>query len=500
MEKVSVLYGMGRGDSLHEEAVKYIEEQMGISWSAVGWDGTVEIPDMKDDEGLRGVLKSVLPGNMYTFDHRERLLHSIGKSSPEILALRNGNYPDTVDAVAYPDYNSIGNLLAGLRNNGIFASVYGGGTSVTGSFDYKHKGLTVSIDARNFRNFRIMSNYADVGSGFKGMEVEEKLSEHGFTMGNFPESVEHSTVGGWLATKATGQESNQYGDIENMIISARISRSDGSFSDISTPRESAGLMVKDLSIGSEGNYGVITDASVKIHPVPEKRHFGSYFFHSFRDGIKALSALENIPTVTRLSDSLETYFALINSSDSFGKKVLMKYLDLRGIKNGAMLVVMNNDQRIEAKFPGSVSAGSAPARMWHKGRFERPYLANELWTRGLVPDTLETSASWDDITGLYDNTVGVFREEMKDRGFRGNVMAHISHTYRAGACIYFTFIIRPENEDDLVHLRKGMVQSFLDNKGSISHHHGLGNYLDGFLDAGRKNLIKKLDDPVFSRW
>lgn len=500
MEKVSVLYGMGKGNTIHEGAIKYIEQQTGISWEKVTWDGMVKVPNMKDNESLKDVLESALPTGQFTFDHKERLLHSIGKSSPEILCLKNGKYTEIVDAVAYPDYSNIGSLLVKLKENGIYASAFGGGTSVTGSFDYHHKGLTVSIDTRNFKNLKIFNNYALIGAGFKGMELENKLSELGYTTGNFPESVEHSTVGGWLATKATGQESNQYGDVENMIISTRISRSDGSFSDAITPRESAGLMIKDLSIGSEGNYGIITDAAIKIHPVPEKRHFRSHFFPTFQDGIRALSRLEEIPSVTRLSDSLETYFAIINSTDSFGKRFLMRYLSMRGIKEGSMLVIMNNGHPIDVKFPKSVSTGSAPAQLWYKDRFERPYLANEFWTRDLVPDTLETSASWNDLGQLYDQTVKTFAEERERGQFKGNIMAHISHIYKTGGCIYFTFIIKPKTEGDLLNLRKKLVECFMDNGGSISHHHGLGNYLDSFLEDGKKNLMKKLDDPIFSRW
>lgn len=500
MSRISVLYGKGKGYKVYEGGIEFIEKRIGVNWNNVSWDGCVDVKDLETDNELVQKLSSVLSSDKFSFDSKERLAHSVGKASLEIAELKNGDIPDVVDAVVFPDYDDLPPLLKMLRENKIKAVIFGGGSSVTGGLKFKRSGFVISINSSKLKKLEIRGNYASVGAGFNGAEIEDILNSRNFTIGNFPESLKHSTVGGWVATKATGQESNEYGDIESMLLSVRIQRSDGMIEDIPTPRESGGLMAKDISLGSEGNYGIITDVTVKLYRSPKKRYFKAYFFRSFAEGMQALENLGSIPSVTRLSDELETELALRNSKDSFGKRFLSKYLDLRRVKKGAMLIVMNNDKRISDKFPNGVSVGSIPAEMWYRERFQRPYIANELWMRGVIADTLETSSTWENMSNIYLESIKAFHRSKEELKFNGEIMAHISHIYRTGACIYFTFLMKSENEvKDLIKVRSDLIGTFLKNGGSITHHHGLGKYFLDYLNDAKKEMHSKLIDPVFDK-
>ena len=148
---------------------------------------------------------------------------------------------------------------------------------------------------QGLKKIELNDGMAICGSGFTGRELEEILNTKGKTMGNFPESFNYSTVGGWISTMESGQESNQYGDIENMVCSVELARSDGLFSDPYLPRFSSGISVKDVAMGSEGKCGIILNAGIKVHDLPEKRHYYSYFFKSFKDGVKSIREMRKFP-------------------------------------------------------------------------------------------------------------------------------------------------------------------------------------------------------------
>jgi alkyldihydroxyacetonephosphate synthase len=498
MGRVSVLYGGGRGHEMASAAVRMVEELTGISWQAVVWDGMADVPDEPPDPTLERLLEAELPGIEVSYSPEVRFIHSFGKSSVELLGLRNGKLPRIVDGVVYPDCQDVDRLLETARRNSIAIVVYGGGTSVTGGLRARGEGYVLSLDTRRMRKMELRRNYAVLGAGLTGAEIERNLNAHGFTAGHLPESLDFSTVGGWVATKSSGQESNEYGDIEDIVLSVRLHRSDGVYQDRISPRESAGVMAKDIAIGSEGRYGVISEVSMKTAPLPGRRYFAAYVFRTFREGVESLAGMKAIPSVARLSDELETKFGFAGSPPTFGKSLLMRYLKVRRAEGGAVLVMVNN-RPFEQRPANAVSLGPVPARTWYAERYRRPYVANELWKRGLIPDTLETSACWDDIPVIYTAASKCFSDTMAEMGFRGAMMCHISHIYTTGACLYFTIVMKSENgERDLGAVRKGLVECFIENGGSITHHHGLGSLLAGYLDEGKRRLSGILADPVLS--
>lgn len=495
--KVPVLYGSEGADSFRSSA-EYVAGKLGVKLENV-WDGfaTQEIPDTP--ESTMKELLEFVPETNISFRPEDRYSHSLGMSSPEMLMARNSAIERTVDAVIYPDYRIAAEILRELHARKYGAVIYGGGTSVSGSLQVGKGRKTVSIDTKNFKQLRLEQGYAVIGSGFRGMEVENKLNSFGYTLGNFPESMLHSTVGGWVATKATGQESNLYGGIERLVLGVNMTTSSGQYSDGEFPRKSTGFDYKDIAIGSDGKYGLVTDVVMKLFKVPERRYFSSYVYRSFKDGIDALAKSERFPAVARLSDELETEFAFNTAGDGAMVGMFRKYVNFRTGGKGALLVVVNNDFAVTPVLTNSVSTGSAPAKSWIKGRYSRPGIANALWKGGLVPDTLETSTTWDNLYPLYKNVKGTFQQLKSSMGFKGEIMAHVSHLYRSGACIYFTFIIKAENDlDVLMKVREELISCFVSNGGTVTHHHGKGLLFEKNMDKDLEKLQEKLADPLFS--
>ena len=493
--RVPVLYGQGERGGFRSE-VDYIFRR--FSWNfSESWDGLAEaeFPDVPVE--LKQELLSFLEPEELDFSPEERYRHSLGKSSPEILMAKHGKITRIVDAVVYPKEGRSQQILSELHRRGFNATIYGGGTSVSGSLLLSGKKNTVSIDTRNFRKFILRNNIAIVGSGLRGVEAERAANRNGFTLGNFPESFIYSTIGGWVSTKATGQESNYYGGIEDLILGVKMETSSGSLQDDLVPRESSGMQPRDLSLGSDGRNGLITEVAMKTFPMPEGRYYNSRVYGSFYDGIASLSRMKIFPAVARLSDETETEFALMGAGDSSALKLFRGYIKLRGYSKGSLLVIVNNNRAVLPDKKGSISTGSGPAKSWEKGRYSRPGFANILWKSGLVPDTLETSATWENIWNLYAETKKAFYSLRQEKGFGGEIMAHLSHLYREGACIYFTFIIKGENELELLQeLRDKLIRTFMSNGGSVTHHHGKGRFFLPYMDSFLLKAQESYSDPL----
>ena len=493
--KVPVLYGQGEMEGFRNE-VEYISKK--FSWNlSESWDGMAyaEFPTTPDE--LKTELLSFLEPEEVDFSPEERYRHSLGKSSPEILMAKHGRITRIVDAVVFPKEERAQLILSELRQHGFKATIYGGGTSVSGSLLLSGKEKTVSIDTRNFRKFIARNHFAIVGSGLRGAEAERAANSNRLTLGNFPESFIHSTIGGWVATKATGQESNYYGGMENLTLGVKMETSGGTLQDDLVPRESVGIQPRDLSLGSDGRNGLITEVAMKTFPLPDGRYYNSRIYNSFYDGITSLSKMKVFPAVARLSDETETEFALMGAGDSAALKLFRGYLKLRGHSKGSLLVIVNNNRAVLPGRKNSISTGSGPAKSWENGRYSRPGLANILWKSGLVPDTLETSATWENIWAVYAETRKAFYSFRQAKGFQGEIMAHLSHLYREGACIYFTFIIRGESELELLQeLRDVLIRSFMANGGSATHHHGKGRFFLPYMDSLLLKAQESYSDPL----
>lgn len=493
--KVPVLYGHEEENGFQNE-VEYISKRFSWPLSRI-WDGQADVEFPETTAEIRDELLSFLNSNEVDFSQEERYRHSLGKSSPEILMAKHGIITRIVDAVIYPGEERVEAILSELLKHGYRAIIYGGGTSVSGSLLVNGNEKAVSLDTKNIRKFAIRNHFAIIGSGMRGAEAEREANKNGLTLGNFPESFLHSTIGGWVSTKATGQESNYYGGIENMLLGVRMATSQGTLQDDLVPRESTGIQPRDMALGSDGRNGLITEVAMKTFPLPENRYFNSRIFSSFYDGIAALGKMSVFPAVARLSDELETEFALMGAGNSTAARLFRRYISIRGYSRGSLLILVNNNRVVLPESRYSMSAGAQPAKLWQKGRYSRPGLANILWKSGLVPDTLETSGTWENIWKIYTETRKSFYSFKSERGFQGEIMAHISHLYREGACIYFTFILKGENELELLQdMRDRLIRTFMANGGSVTHHHGKGRFFSPYMDGLLLKAQERYSDPL----
>ncbi len=499
IREANVLYDNGREVEVPSGVKSYLSRLMDIQWDKVEWDGMVEVPPLQTDDSLYSVLKRYISSERISLDPVERFKHSIGMSSLEIVRAKKGRIPPIVDAVVHPLDHEAEEMVTNFSENHVTLTIAGGRTSVTGGIKSKGKGMTVCISTSNMKDLVVNGKIVSAGAGLTGEELEGKLKENGLTCGFFPESFSHSTVGGWIATRASGQESNEYGDIENLLLGVRLARKGGVLKDFAAPRYSAGLMAKDVALGSEGQNGLILSAYLEARAAPRKKYYYTHIFKSFYDAIDYASSIDRFPTVMRIMDETETYIQLLSLEEK-KRKMLNRYLFLRGVSNGSLMVTINNEIPLPRFIKKGIWLGSSGAKMWEEKRFERPYMSNTLWKRGVVVDTLETSVSWDEVKDLHRSAIDTFHRTLKDLESNGLIMAHLSHQYPGGTCIYFSFMFRSRDEETtLVTIRNELMEVILSKGGTITHHHGIGSYFTKYVNPLVLNVQRYLRDRRFKQ-
>ncbi|MCW6169067.1 MAG: FAD-binding oxidoreductase [Thermoplasmatales archaeon] len=446
------------------------------------WDGNYTVDELETNDELKKLLGECLPIERISFDARERFSHSVGKSAMEFASLIDRKNVRIVDAVIYPLEDEIECVFNKLSRMAEIIP-FGGGTSVTGGLiPEKSKKYTVSLDTENINYFNVdkKSMTLEAGAGLKGPDIENRLQKIGLTLGNFPESFEYSTLGGWIATNAAGQESNRYGKIKDMVIGIKLVSPRGTFVDHPVPAESAFFRVSDIGIGSEGVYGIVTRAWLRVHKVPEKLYFRSYMFRSFGEGLEQIRnefINGNYGIVARLSDEQETLLSLFSIRDTTVTRIFKFYLKKRHVLDRGSLLVIMDDKKID--FSGGIYLGSTPAKIWYRTRYDRPYLYNDLLKHGIIAETIETSIPWSKALDLYNSVIFSFNNEAKRLGVPTIIMCHASHEYISGTALYFTFLFYSKNnkEEILLSLRETILKTMMLVGASISHHHGIGQYL-----------------------
>ena len=471
-------------------------------------------------------LKELFGENGVAIDKANRINHSFGKSYVDLLRIRRGMVDSSPDVVVFPRrQEQIEDLLA-LASYRAWAVVpFGGGTSVVGGVEVSEKDkLTVTLDLR--RMDRVLdidrtSHTAVVQSGILGPALEKELNANGFSLGHFPQSFEFSTLGGWVATRSAGQSSTKYGKIEHLVVSLRLVSPTGVLDSPIVPADAAGPSLLQCLIGSEGTLGVITEAVVRLHPLPQNRTFASYLFPDFATGMEAVRKMLQAdlrPAVLRLSDPEETAMALLlarSPRPSLKERLGHFYVKVRGfdLQNGALLLLIfeGSDSLVSVAkreahryARAGLYLGSLPARNWMKERFRHPYIRDILLDRSLMVDTLETAAPWEKLPGLYTAVRQTLCEAVLATAPGVLVFAHLSHGYPDGASLYFTFMARQQSGQEFEQWRTAKTaatEAILKHGGALSHHHGIGTmhrlwtaaYLGKEGSALLADLKKKLD-------
>jgi alkyldihydroxyacetonephosphate synthase len=353
----------------------------------------------------------------------------------------------------------------------------GGRSGVCGASVPLFGGVTLDLcGLAGIGNVDATSLVADLRAGTFGPDVESGLRDgFGLTLGHWPQSMDLSTVGGWLACRGAGQYSNRYGKIEDMVLGLEVVLADGRIvrTGGTGPRSATGPDLTQLFVGSEGTLGVITEGRFRVHPVPEGEGRRSVGFDSFADGLDACRRILRrgaSPAVLRLYDATESG----RNFDQPNTNVLIILDEADPALLGATLDVVDQE-----------CAGAAPLDIglvdrWLTHRNDVSALA-PLWRSGVVVDTVEVSARWTALPGLYAAVLDALA------GVDGTLVAssHQSHAYTDGACLYFTFAGRPpdgltgDGRDVWIsdYYRRAwdeVTRATIDAGGAISHHHGIG--------------------------
>lgn len=464
-----------------------LEQALGVSGTenpAPGI-GEVEVAPPSLPHEHRDSLTAIVGAGYLRDGDIDRLMRAGGKSTPDLLRRREIRQ-DAPDAVLLPgSEDEVAAILDYCSQHRIAVVPFGGGSSVVGGVDPIREAFSavVTLDLRRFDSLHWLdeiSGEADLGAGMTGPEAERLLGERGFSLGHFPQSFRYATIGGFAATRSSGQNSAGYGRFNEMVRGMRVLTPAGALDLGRAPASAAGPDLRELFIGSEGTLGVITRVRVRVHPVPESVRYEGWSFPDFATGADALRVVTQTgsgPTVLRLSDEVETGINLA-TTDSIGEQRITGGCLAITVFEGteAHTESRHAETRAILAAHGGTSLGEQPAKAWEHGRYDAPYLRDSLLTAGALCETLETATSWSNVATLKSAVTEALSAALTESGTPALVMCHISHVYPTGASLYFT-VVAGQRGDAAAQWHAAKVaacDAIVANNGTITHHHAVG--------------------------
>jgi alkyldihydroxyacetonephosphate synthase len=510
---------------LDAEAVGVLGERLG---ALEGWPLARGLEDFElpPPQPLPPALTEAIgPAAIFTAKE-DRLRHSTGRGYLDLSRLRGGSLEAAPDAIAMPaDAAALRRVIDVCAKEGVAVVPFGGGTSVVGGVEPlrgAHERL-ISLDLGALREVAIDSRSltARLGAGLRGPEVEAALGRAGLTLGHFPQSFEYATVGGFAATRSAGQASSGYGRFDALVSSVRLLAPSGDLRSLETPHTAAGPALREVIVGSEGVLGVIPDVTVRVRPAPAVRRYEAWIAESFEAGaeiVRALAQGPGLPDTVRVSDEEETRGTLaLSGPRGLSGRLLGGYLGLRKRDRGCLTIVgfegeAESVSRRRAlavralRAGGAAYLGQAAGRSWEHGRYQGPYLRDTLMGMGAMVETLETSHTWARLGELHEGLAGAIRDALAGQGTPGLVFCHLSHAYADGASLYFTFIARSRQGEEVEQWRRvkrAASEAIAAAGATITHHHGVGRDHAPYMEAevGRTGLdvlraVKAQLDPA----
>lgn len=491
------------------------------------------VPEPNLDESFMEELSDTFSEQHYTKTPEERLRHSHGQVSVDEVyrVLYRGELDRVTDLVFYAtSEEQIQKLVSIAHQHNVCLVPYGGGTNVTGALKLlpDEERMIVSVNLQDFNEVLELdeeNRTVRVQAGKTGKDLENYLNRHGFTCGHYPDSIELSTVGGWISTNASGMKKNRYGNIEHIVLEATLMTPGGTVRNFSSfPRTSTGVEPLQLLFGSEGNLGIITEATMKVFETPPVREYGSIVFPGFRNGVEFLKELrkkEHLPASVRLVNNTEFHLGRALQPAKTGYKKFLSSLKKTYLLNwkgfdpdemvGCTLVMEGTSEEVQsqkntvfslAKQFDGISGGSKGGKRGYMATFGIAYIRDFFNQFQILGETFETSAPWDCI---FDICTGV--EEELDRlcekhGIQGRpyLSYRVTQTYRTGVCIYFTMGVcgrglnNPvETYNEIEHRLREVI---LENGGSLSHHHGIGKIRSDFMPRVRSETSNKVIEQI----
>jgi alkyldihydroxyacetonephosphate synthase len=453
-----------------------------------------------------------------SFDTSERVFHSHGHTAQEIFALRYGQLKRVVDAVIYPrSHEDCEVIVASATRHNVCILPFGGGTTVSHALmcSELEQRMIVGVDMRKMNKIKWVNHnnmLACIEAGASGKALEERLKGYDVVMGHEPDSAEFSTLGGWIATRASGMRKNRYGNIEDIVVQVKMVTPKGTMvKSVQVPRMSSGPDIHHMIMGSEGTLGLITEAVVKICKPPAVTKYGSIVFPNFESGVAMMHevALKKCaPVSIRLVDNPQFQFGAVlkpgNSHwsesllDAAKKWYILKVKDFKAdnmvaatlLFEGTAAEIKAKEKQlyaIAAKY-GGMKAGEENGVRGYFLTYMIAYLRDFGFDYKFLAESFETSVPWDNVLQLCINVKEQIKKEAAAQGVGQEpfVSCRVTQVYDTGACVYFYFGFLWQGLKDplaVFHSIEHAARSeILRLGGSISHHHGVGKCRKEFLE------------------
>lgn len=465
---------------------------------------SLEVPPSQIDDDLRARLEGIVGKGYLQDDDHTRVLHTYGKGVRDLMRIRRGDLGRVPDVVLYPgSEEEICQIVDTVVEADAVLIPFGGGSNIVAAAEAQPDETRAVVTLNMGRLNRVLeidetSGLARIQAGVFGPDMEDQLNARGWTMGHQPDSFVWSTLGGWIATRSSGMQSDKYGDIADITRGFRMVMPGQVLELRPLPSTSSGPSVREMVLGSEGRLGVITEAWVNVHRLPEVREIQAYFFATYADGLNACrQIIESDADVmmARVSDDIETAYIMANGKESgrlssLGSKAIQKVMESKGWDTSkiAMSFVgfegspshvryLKGIVKKIVKANNGFGVGQGPGKLYDQKKYDTPYIRDFMLDHGMICDVSETTTPWQYAEELHRRVTHGVRAKLEEIGIRGQIFSHLSHSYHSGACQYFTFAIHDDSENDLRTydtVKRFVQQTFMDFHGTVSHHHGVG--------------------------
>ncbi|MEO6877577.1 MAG: FAD-binding oxidoreductase, partial [Gemmatimonadaceae bacterium] len=461
-------------------------------------------------------LRAELSDDQVTDDPRVRLRHGHGHTQEEMFAIKYGRVARVPDCVVFPETDAQVQAIVDLAIRRSACLIpFGGGTNVTNAVrcPENEDRPIVSVDMRRMNRIVWIdraNRMACIQAGAVGRDIVGALAAQGLTMGHEPDSVEFSTLGGWISTHASGMKKNRYGNIEELVLDVTVVTASGRIERTGAlPRESTGIDPRLWFFGSEGNLGIITSAVVKVFPIAEACEYGSVLFKSFDRGLAFMHDLahtSNLPASARLMDNLQFQLGMVLKPAKTGRAALVSKLQKWFVTGPlgfapdqmvACTLVFEGD-RVDvaqqqravyalAKRHGGMKGGAENGKRGYQLTYGIAYIRDFIMTQWFLAESFETSVPWSRAAELCASVKQTILDECARRNLPGIpfVSYRVTQMYDTGCVIYFYFAFYYKGVTDpsgVYHdIERIAREEVLRCGGSLSHHHGVGKLRQAFL-------------------
>ncbi len=507
--------------------IRLLQERLGVHLKtnpSPQWLGLEPVPELPppslDEDHLKALAEVVGVENLRR-DTFSRVRASYGAGMVDQLRLRLGILENLPAAVVVPrTAEDVQTVVTYCHTHHIPLYVYGGGSTVTRGREAVQGGITLDLSRHLNRilDFNETDQTITAEAGIHGPDLEQALNEaprrfgakRRYTCGHFPQSFEYSSLGGWVVTRSAGQNSTYYGKIEDLVLAQDYATPVGRLKTPPYPRAAIGPDLDQVMIGSEGAYGVLLSATLRVFRYrPENTRRFAFFFKSWEQGQAAMREIlqseAGAPSIFRLSDGDETEVAMhmygLAGSAVDGMLTRLGYRPwerclLIGSCDGERGFTANLQRRIRAICGdyGGLNLSLLPiTQRWERERFRDPYLREDLLDFGVIIDTLECAGTWSQLPTIYATVRAAARERKVPL-----LMTHISHVYPQGANLYFIFILPFTSIGDYLDVQYALIEAIRTSGAAVSHHHGVGKqtapWLMEQLDATTQGVLRALKD------